>query len=477
MKLPKLIKNSAIYTFVQFLQKGVGFFLLPLYTAKLTPADYGVLNIVTSFSSIMSILILLGLQGAATRFHFQNTEEAYRKELWGTITTFVLYISIIVSALLLVFHKFLIDPLIGNIPFYPYILLGIINTLLSPLYLFFQTYLNTRQEASRYGINMFLNFLVNTGLIILFLMVQGKGAESVLLANIFTSLIFLIYVLAYFIPRIKMGINTSALKQSLQYSLPLVPHLISNASAGMLDRFFINGIRNESETGLYSVGNQFGSIVHTVTNAVHSAFSPWFMQNVIENSGRNIETVERFGLFSAFIYSSLALCISLFAPEALQIMVTDSFRGVWTLIPLLCFAYVFQGFYLLFITVLFIKDTGFVFIVSFSALIANVLLNLLLIPHWGYIGAGIACLLSFLVKSIVALIIGMIKVRTIRYPWLKMYVIVFLAFILTFVNYLLVEASFIASLGIKVIVVLGIVFPIYLRYRDFIKSALFHKRG
>lgn len=472
MKLPNIFKNSAIYTFVQFLQKGVGFFLLPLYTAMLTPADYGILNIVTSFSGFMSVLILLGLQGAASRFHFDDTDDNYRKELWGTLTTFVIITSVVMGGVLIVFHKFLVDPIIGDIPFYPYLLLGIINTVLSPLYVFFQTYLNTRQEATHYGINMFLNFLINTGLIILFLTVQRKGAQSVLLANVVTSLIFLIYVVIYFIPRIKMGIQKNHLNKSLKYSLPLVPHLLSNATSGMIDRFLINGIKDEAETGLYSVGNQFGSIVHTVVGAVNTAFSPWFMKNVIEEKNNNTRNIEQFGLFCAFFYSFLALGISLFSPEVLQLMVTESFREVWTLIPLLCFAYVFQGLYFLFIDVLLIKDTGYVFVVSFSAMIVNVILNLVLVPQFGYMGAGVACILTFVIKSTLALIFGMIKVKNIRYPWLKMHLIVFVMFALTFINYLLNNVSVVWSLLIKFVIVLFLLLLTYFKYKDFIKRIL-----
>lgn len=475
IELPTIFKNSAIYTFVQFLQKGVGFFLLPLYTAMLTPADYGVLNIVTSLSTFLSILILLGLQGAASRYYFENTNIEYRKELWGTITTFVIITSLVVGGVVIVFHKFLIDPIIGDIPFYPYLLLGIINTVLSPLYVLFQHYLNTRQEAAHYGINTFLNFLVGTGLIILFLTVQGKGAQSVLTANIVTSLIFLTYVIIYFIPRVKMGIKKETLKHSLNYSLPLVPHLLSNASSGMIDRFLINGIRSESEAGLYSVGNQFGSIVHTITNAVNTAFSPWFLENVIEKKNENGQAVQRFSLFCTILYSFIALGISLFAPEVLQILVTEDFREVWTLIPFLCFAYVFQGLYLLFVNVLFIKDTKYVFIVSFSALAANVLLNLLLVPTYGFMGAGIACFLTFFIKSVLALVLSFIRVKTMRFPWLRMYLIVWGLLVITFINYITIDMSCALSILVKLGITVGAAFPFYLKYKDFIKALITKK--
>ena len=93
IKLPKIVSNSAMYSFTTLLQKGASFFLLPLYTAFLTPEDYGIVNVVTSVSSFMAVLIMMALNGAATRFHYKNTEESFRKVLWGTITTIVIISS------------------------------------------------------------------------------------------------------------------------------------------------------------------------------------------------------------------------------------------------------------------------------------------------------------------------------------------------------------------------------------------------
>ena len=90
MRLPKVLKNSTLYTFTTLLQKGAAFFLLPLYTAYLTPEDYGITSVVTSVSTFMAVLIMMALNGAATRFHYRNTDENYRKVLWGTVTIIVI---------------------------------------------------------------------------------------------------------------------------------------------------------------------------------------------------------------------------------------------------------------------------------------------------------------------------------------------------------------------------------------------------
>ena len=468
MKIPKILQNSAIYSAISFLQKGISFFLLPLYTAYLTPSDYGVLNVITSVTSLLSLLFLVGLQGAGTRFYYKYKEDVeYGKRLWGALTLFVIINAIVLGTLCIIFHKFLIDPLIGNISFYPYVLVGILYTIVSPVYLFYQTYLQTRQEGMTYGINSLLNFLVNIGLIIIFVVYFEMGVLGVLFANLLTAILFFIYVVIAYIPKIKLNLRKDTLGPSLNYSLPLIPHLLAGWSTGMIDRLFLNGMRNESEAGLYSVGSQFGSITHTVSAAINSAYVPWFYEAYDKG---NYDRIRSVSIVSIWVLAIISMIISLFSPELLKLMVSPAFRGVWTIIPFLAFAYVFQGVYNVYINTLFLNKTKVVFIVSFSGLVANVVLNILFIPIWGFLGSAIACFLSFFMKSFVALLLSRRAVPELHFPHFKFYLIVFVTFVLTFLSYPLSNTSLIISLCFKMLVTCVVLGALYWHYRSLFKE-------
>lgn len=465
MKLPKIVKNSALYSFTTLLQKGAAFFLLPLYTAFLTPEDYGIVNVVTSVSSFMAVLIMMALNGAATRFHYKDSDEGYRKVLWGTITTIVFICSLGWGAVFFTLHRFLVDPFIGEIDFYPYAVIGLANTVITPLYLLFQSYLQARQEAMHYSINTFSHFLVQVGLAIVFIAVYKMGAVGMLLSNVITSLIFFLYVLIVFIPRIKIGINKKVANDSFKYSLPLLPHQISIWSAGTIDRLFLNGYKGEAVTGIYSVGQQFGNVVGTIAYSVNQAFVPWFFQ-MIEKGKEGYRKIEQMGLISVIGYSLIAFAISLFAPEILRVMVSEKFRDAWQVIPLLNFAFVFHGVYFFFINILFVKDTGWVFVVTLSSMIVDIVASILLIPVLGFWGAGIACLMTYFSRSIFAFILSRKKNKDINYNAVAMFLIPLLFLGLSFVNWPLNNLLFIWSVLIKIVFcsVLGLVF--YWKYKE-----------
>lgn len=465
MKLPKIVKNSALYSFTTLLQKGAAFFLLPLYTAFLTPEDYGIVNVVTSVSSFLAVVIMMALNGAATRFNYKNSNDDYRKILWGTVTSIVFINSLGWGAVFFTLHRFLVDPFIGEIDFYPYAVIGLANTIITPLYLLFQSYLQARQEAMHYSINTFSHFLVQVGLAIVFIAIYKMGAVGMLLSNVITSLIFFLYVLIVYIPKIKIGINKQVANDSFKYSLPLLPHQISIWSAGTIDRLFLNGYKGEAVTGVYSIGQQFGQVVGNIAYSVNQAFVPWFFQ-MIEKGKDGYRKIEQMGLASVIGYSLIAFVISLFAPEILRVMVSEKFRDAWQVIPLLNFAFVFHGNYFFFINILFVKDTGWVFTVTLAAMVVDIVLNIVLIPIWGFWGAGISCFMTYFSRSVFALILSKRKNKDIKYNVLAMFFIPILFMAFSFVNWLLVDLSFVWSLFLKSLFCSVLVLLFYKKYKD-----------
>ena len=84
--IKRVLKNSSIYSFINVLQKAISFFLLPIYTAFLTPGDYGLVALISSFFGFIALLIMLALNGAISRYYFvYKNDEKRVKEFLGTI--------------------------------------------------------------------------------------------------------------------------------------------------------------------------------------------------------------------------------------------------------------------------------------------------------------------------------------------------------------------------------------------------------
>lgn len=449
------------------LQKGISFFLMPLYTAFLSPEDYGILGVVSSVSTFLSVFITLGLEAAAARFYYKNNKnEQYAKRVYGNVALVILANSLIWGSVFIGGHKWIVDPIVGEIEFFPYVFIGILNVIVTPMYLLYQNYLQARQNAAHYGINSLLCFILQVTLTVLSLTVFDLGVFGVLLSQLITSVVFFVYVIISFLRKQSLRLECPILKECFKYSLPLLPHNLANWSNGTLDKLLVNGIRSQADAGMYNVGQQYGSVMAFVANAINQAYVPWFYEKVNEGK-QGLKRIVQTADASICLVSLVAIAMSLFAEEIFSIMISNpAYDGVWKIVPCIVFAYVFQSIYFFFVNVLFLKDTKVIFTITITAVAVNIGLNLLLIPELGFVGGAVACILTYFVKSIMALIISSIKNKEIRFHWLLMYVIAIIALAISLSPILLTFESIWVKIGVKMLMMGLFALIVAIRYKS-----------
>lgn len=481
MAIPKILSNSVIYTGVTILQKCMSFFLLPLYTAYLTPADYGITGVVASFSGLLAIFTTLGLDTAGRRFFFKNNADSdYVKKLFGTISCVILINSVVFGGLFILAHKWIVDPLVGSIDFYPYVFLGLLNVIVTPLYLLFQGYLQTIQNGVKFAINSMLNFLLHVGLTIILVAVFKMGALGVLIASLATSIVFFVYVIIAFLRYQYIGIDKTIAKESFNYSLPLLPHTLANWSNSAIDKLLVNGVRSEADAGLYNLGSQFSSVANTMSIAVNNAYVPWFFDkaNDIKN---NLPLIQKMSEMITWAVSFICMAMALLSQEVLDIMISNpAYDGVWKVIPFLICGTIFGSIYFFYVNILFLKNTGIIFTITVSTIAVNVGLNLLLIPIYGYLGCGIAFMVTFFIKSVLSVFVSMWKNKEIRFRTCYLYLIGFFSSAVCISSLLFENLRVLESLCIKVLILLLIASYIYFTYRkefSVITQGLFRQKS
>ena len=135
-KLKKLqdnvIFNSLIYSVSGLLLKCFQFFLLPLYTAHLTTADYGVTSISTSFITTMGYVVAFSLFSAVLRFYVDlKQDEEKLKRFYGTITIFVFISGIIFGGIFFLLRDMLCKLVFAGVDFFPVVFVSIISLIFS----------------------------------------------------------------------------------------------------------------------------------------------------------------------------------------------------------------------------------------------------------------------------------------------------------------------------------------------------------
>lgn len=467
----KLIKNSFIYAIAIGLQGSINFLLIPLYTRFLSPSEYGIIGVLTSLINLLVMVYVLSLNAAIIRLYPEYKKNKEKKNhLISSIFIFVIGINMSFTIFFIVTHKVSIDPFLGNISFYPYTFLALLSTTFFAPFILYRTLLQAKQRGTHYGFLSFGYFVLMLSLIFVFLVLLNLKVFGALLAITITNGVFFCIILFVVFVEHPLNINKNVIKESLAYSLPLVPHTFFSWGLLVMNNMLINHFLSTAEVGIYDIGFYIGNIVYLLTVSFNQAFIPWFF-DILKNVHQNTNIIGKIPIFAEaaiVIYSYVAMLISIFAKDVLNIFVSPMFESAWEVIPFISFAYVLNGIYFFFVSPLFYnkKYTKYVPLCTGISAFANIVLNILLIPRYGIVGSAVGTLLAVLLSSMLVRIMSY-KIEPITFRWKEMYGISFFLFVVSLSIYIIPQDTIVISFLYKIVIISVITFLLRWRYKRY----------
>jgi O-antigen/teichoic acid export membrane protein len=418
--IKRLFTHSLIYGIGDVIPKAISFLLIPLYTRYLTTGDYGVISSVFAISSVLGIFCLMGLNGAVTRFFFDYNDFNERRKYLGSISIFLLLSTFIIISLLDIFGRNILNKIIPDIPFNPYLRLSIwtiffmINTsILLAIY-------RAQEKSKKYVIFSIVNYITTVGFIIYLVVFLKQGALGYIKGTFFASIfIFIICVLLLF-EKISLHFDLSRIINSLRFGLPLVPHLLAWWILNLIDRLMLQHFRGLDEVGIYSIGYTIGMILWFVTEAFNNAWMPFFFSTAKgeKNAKEIFSKVTTYYLMGLLF---LGLLIITFSKEIVILMTTPEFYESYKVVPIITLANIATGIYLMSANqIFFVKKTHYMPAISITAAVSNILLNILLIPTYGMIGAAYATMISFAICALITYFVSS-KLYRIQYEYKRIF--------------------------------------------------------
>ena len=403
-----VIKNAMFYTFGNLLLKAFSFFLIPLYTGFLSPEEYGVLNLSIGFTSVISMLLMLGLQYAVIRFYADYKEEQDKvARMFGSVVTLISCLGIALSILLIIFRNFWAPFFFENLPFTPIVFLSIIIAVVQGLYTVYQDMLKGMQEARRSIILTYIFFFLLLGSNIYTVVYLKLGATGILLSTMFVHVVMLVLMFVDLIKRklFICTIDTSLIKELLKYSLPLVPHSIAYTISNYITRLVISSKLSLSTLGIYSLSSQFGGLGDIILNSIQSAFQPWMFERLNKSNNICRSEISSLSYMLMWVYGLFFILVAIFSQEAVILMANEDYIDAWIYVPALIASISIKSplyFYNNFLYYDKIK-TRYLFTTSVIGSILCILFTWLLVPNFGIYGAVLASIIGMFVRLIFTL--------------------------------------------------------------------------
>ncbi len=393
-KKKQLAKNTLIIFFGKASTQLISFFLLPLYTGYLATSEYGKVDLITTYVTLLVPLITLELEMSIFRWlvDSRDNEKKYKKLITNNFN--VLGIGLLIFTILyLIVTSFL------HLEYRWLILIDIIVCTISGNFLQVSRGFGKTLDYAISCIITGLTTIISNIILIVFLGLRADGMIiSMALANGLCSLYLFIRLKLYKMINFKLT-DFKLIKNMNAYSIPLIPNSISWWIVNVSDRTIIKVVLGTAANGLYAVSNKFPTILSSLLGIFNLSWS--------ESAALHINEPDRDEFFSDIcntvvkLFTSLGVGMLACLPFVFPILINIEYDEAFYYIPPLILGSVFNVLICLYNAIYIAKKmTKQVASISVIGAIVNIIINVLLIKYIGLYAASISTAISYFVMMI-----------------------------------------------------------------------------
>ena len=388
-KKKQLVKNTIIIFLGKTSTQLISFFLLPLYTAYLTTSQYGLVDLIQTYVTLLVPILTLETEMSIFRYLIDSRGKEDDTEKLMNNNFYILFISMLIFSFV-----YLLVCLTTNIPYKLLIYFDVLVCLLSGNFLQVARGMGKTVDFSIACVVTGITTIISNLILIVGLGFRADGMIlSMALANGVCSIYLFIRLKLYKYLSFKLK-DTKLIKGMLKYSLPLVPNGVSWWIVNVSDRTIISWLIGSAANGLYAISNKFPTILSSLLGIFNLSWS--------ESSALHINDPDRESFFSDVInsmiklFSCIVLCLITVMPFIFPIFINNKFHDAIYYIPILVIAYVFNVVISLYTGIYIgLKKTKEVASTTIIGAIINIVLNLMFIKIIGIWAAAISTALSY----------------------------------------------------------------------------------
>lgn len=459
-KEAKLVaRHSSIYGLANVMERSIGFVMIPIYTRFLTPADYGILELIYMTTTIISLVVGMGIEAAVSRFYFDFKEERERGRVISTAMVGYGFFAAVVVLGLLPLSDFLAKVVLDSPDHALWFQIALLTLGLNFVLPIAMAFLRVRQQSTFLMVTQIIRTLLTLGLNIYFVVFREMAVTGILAASLITATLATIFLVGYTITQTGMRVNFGLLREMIKFGLPLIPSNIAAYLVQASDRYFIKEYASMSMTGIYSLGYKFGTLVHQFVTA---PFIQIWIPRRFEHFGKPDSERIYARIFTYFCAVSIfgGLMISLLSREVIQIMAAEAYWDAYKVVPIVVLAYIAFSFHYHFnIGILMEKATKYIAYINIANGALNLFLNFILIRLYDMWGAAIATLICFMFKASLTHFVSN-RMHKITIEWRRVITLFGAGFVLYFLGIMIDTGSIWIDMGAKILI--GLCYPVLL---------------
>jgi O-antigen/teichoic acid export membrane protein len=425
-KVRKIGTSTMYYGFGNILNKSLGFILIPIYARRIPIEQFGILAILELIILTFLALLTFGITSGHERyFYLEKEKNEYGRYLFNNVAG-LLFISFISLFLISLAAPQLSNIFWGSRDYSYLILLSCIVAFVEINNVIPFQILQYEGKPVSYVTTNFVRLLLSTAGTIYFVVIKNMGLEGILYGRLTGSgLIMLFQYLVVVWPRISVSIDLSKVQMTIRYGFPLAVSLIGYLIFASSDRYMLNWLADERQTGMYGFGYKIANVILLVVNSVGIGFLPSVYQQEKESDNKRFYSKM---LFYYTVFMTYCVLGFLFFYKIILWPLVQN-KEYWNgllIVPVMSLAFLIMGMnYFVNIGLTLKNRTRYFIIPTFIAAIVNIGLNFVLIRRFGFPGAAYSALISQALNTFMIALISNHFMK-IEFEWKKIFIVLIL---------------------------------------------------
>ncbi|MBR3884898.1 MAG: oligosaccharide flippase family protein [Clostridia bacterium] len=388
--ISKEVKASLAYTICSIIQKVLSIITTPLFARLLTVEQYGQLSIYNSWSAIITIFITLNLSfGSFNRAMVKYEDD--RSGYISSIQTLVVGLGLVFVGIYLPFTKFFNNLLSLSTELVLLLVIEIIAQFGMSLWMGKNRY--EFKYKSVVFVTILMMILSPTLALIFVLNAKERGIARIL----GYALIYIVIGGFFFIKNYFSGkkiFSKKYWKYALSFNIPLLVYYISQVIFNQSDRIMIEKFCGLGDAGLYDLAYTFALILTFVLNAINNSYIPWMYEKIKTEKHKDNRGM---AIVITLIMSVLVGGVIWITPEAILLMGGKNYLASIYVVPPVALSLILLLYTSFFTNLQFYDERKYGLIAaSIASAVANIILNCIFIPKFGFIVAGYTTFFSYI---------------------------------------------------------------------------------
>ena len=389
------VKSGIWFTLCNFVQKGISFITIPIFTRIMSTQEYGSYSVYTSWYSLIAIFATLNLSNFVFNkgmVKYSDDRDNFELSMFSLSST----ITLILLGIYMLFRNNVNTQLDLTTP----LMVCMFMQILTEPSVLYWTVRNRFEYKYKAVVFVTLSIAVLNPLVGIGLIKAGTLGDAVLsraLSVTIVTSVFSIIIATRLIRKSGCFFSTKYWKYALAFNVPLIPHFLSQMILNQADRIMIKNICNASDAAIYSVAYSVGMAVLLFSQAIQQTYLPWLYQKLAD---KKYDKIPYTGNVFLIILAGINILVIAFAPEIIMIVGPETYRAAIWVMPPICGSVYFIFLQNLFANVeYYFEQTKLIAIVSVAVEVINIILNAMFIPQFGFIAAGYTTLICYIIHA------------------------------------------------------------------------------